>query len=542
MAEISEADWRDIINTLIAEAGGQGEESMRRVAETIINRGAVRGMSFGDIVRQANQYTGYSSPGPAAVQAQQSPQMRAAAQRAWETALQPGDPTNGADHYFNPSVVNPGWQNSMLPRGNYGGHAYYASRPIPPNDLANAVASVLDVRPPTRPVALPRPRPASPMDRANQLFAGTAANASAARQPGLANSLGDYIGRQQSATSLTRPQQIDRVVTAAGAGQDRLLGSVLADYVRPKPAARMTTAQLRADNGQTRSTGITRQTQASIADLFAPRLAASAPKPTTAQIRADNGQTQPAPPPRAATAPRMTTAQLRADNGQTQTTPRRPGNTAAEQLASMFGSPAPTSQIPYAASSVNQNKDQSRLAPSQIGLPVMPRQPAAPTTRNVQQNNPEYQRMQERIRAGELALKGMTPNGQPMSRDAKVRYDQALADLAAQRQRLASIPQQITVQQTVRPPAAPAAPAPAPAPVAVTQPVPQPAAVAPVTQPSARPVPVAPAPGSVSTKPVMPVGWAADFGSTPSRGGSGARSLVGGSRGYSANGLTKSRG
>lgn len=41
----------------------------------------------------------------------------------------------------------------------------------------------------------------------------------------------------------------------------------------------------------------------------------------------------------------------------------------------------------------------------------------------------------------------------------------------------------------------------------------------------------------------MPVGWAADFGNTPSRGGSGPRSLVGGSRGgYSANGLTKSRG
>lgn len=134
---------RDVIDTLIAEAYAEGPEGMRRVAETIINRAAIRGMSPEEVVRQPWQYTGFQSPGPAAVKAQQSAKARAAAEAAWNLALQEGDPTGGADHYFNPSIVSPSWAKSMQPRGDYGGHRFYSSRPIPPGSLPE-VATRLD--------------------------------------------------------------------------------------------------------------------------------------------------------------------------------------------------------------------------------------------------------------------------------------------------------------------------------------------------------------------------------------------------------------
>lgn len=147
---MADADLQDIINTLLAEGVGEGPEGMRRIAETIINRAAVRGMTPAQVVRQPHQYTGYSAPGPAAVKAQQDPKWRSAAQAAWELALQPGDPTNGADHYYAPGTVDqPYWAGSMTDKGEYGGHRFFSSRPIPPGEVANVVASELDVTPPS---------------------------------------------------------------------------------------------------------------------------------------------------------------------------------------------------------------------------------------------------------------------------------------------------------------------------------------------------------------------------------------------------------
>lgn len=147
MADIS----RSIIDTLIAEAGGEGEESMRRVAETILNRAAVRGLTPEQVVAQPYQYTGYSNPGPLARQAQQNEAVRAIAEQAYRTALEPGDPTGGADHYYAPgSISQPSWARSMTPTGSYGGHNYYASRPIPPGEIPNAVGTALSVVPTPR--------------------------------------------------------------------------------------------------------------------------------------------------------------------------------------------------------------------------------------------------------------------------------------------------------------------------------------------------------------------------------------------------------
>jgi len=141
---------KSIIDTLIAEAGGQGEESMRRVAETILNRSAIRGLSPEQVVQQPYQYTGYSNPGPAARQAQQMGSMRSAAEAAWRLAQQPGDPTGGADHYYaHGTISQPSWARGMTPTGEFGGHNYYSSRPIPPGEIPNQVASLTDTVRPT---------------------------------------------------------------------------------------------------------------------------------------------------------------------------------------------------------------------------------------------------------------------------------------------------------------------------------------------------------------------------------------------------------
>lgn len=131
----SEQDIRDVINTLIAEGYGEGEEGMRRIAETVLTRAEQRGISPAEVVRQNAQYTGYSHPGPAAVQAQSNPQAISAAQAAWALAQGPDDPTGGANHYFNPHVVTPSWARSMTPTGTYQNHAFYTDRPVPPRSI-----------------------------------------------------------------------------------------------------------------------------------------------------------------------------------------------------------------------------------------------------------------------------------------------------------------------------------------------------------------------------------------------------------------------
>lgn len=130
-------DLKDIIDTLIAEAIGEGPEGMRLVAETILNRADEKGKSPGQIVRAKKQYTGYSSPGAGAKKAQQTKSARDAAEAAWQLAQGPEDPTQGADHYFNPNIVTPSWAASMTPTLTAGGHAFFRDGP----PIRRAVAS-----------------------------------------------------------------------------------------------------------------------------------------------------------------------------------------------------------------------------------------------------------------------------------------------------------------------------------------------------------------------------------------------------------------
>ena len=129
-----------VIKTIIAEALGEGDLGMQMVAETILNRAQQRGLSPEGVVTQPSQYTGYWSPGSAAVRAFNDPNVVTAAQAAWQMAQGADDPTNGANHYFNPNIVRPDWAQGMTLTAQNGGHAFYTDRPFTQKVTNNGTA------------------------------------------------------------------------------------------------------------------------------------------------------------------------------------------------------------------------------------------------------------------------------------------------------------------------------------------------------------------------------------------------------------------
>lgn len=215
----TERDIQDVINTLIAEGIGEGEEGMRRIAETILNRAEQRGISPAEVVRQRGQYTGYSAPGPGAIRAQRDPASITAAQAAWNLAQGPDDPTGGANHYWNPGIVSPSWAGGMQSLGTYGNHAFASDRPIMAQSrVAPTPASVEDrvtARNTAQPIVTPlqsaldqyvtrernRVTPAPVEDRVtarNTAIARTDALNDAARRASLSANQ-SYVGQDRSA-------------------------------------------------------------------------------------------------------------------------------------------------------------------------------------------------------------------------------------------------------------------------------------------------------------------------------------------------------
>ncbi|MBO3760354.1 PLxRFG domain-containing protein [Ciceribacter sp. L1K22] len=126
--KLDETDRNDLINTIIAEAAGEGEAGMAGVAAVILNRSQRRGKSPGEIVREPNQFSGYAKPGPGALKAMQDPAMRDTAGQILDAVLagQIPDPTGGADH-FKTSAVSPGWADQMTKTTSIGAHEFYDS-------------------------------------------------------------------------------------------------------------------------------------------------------------------------------------------------------------------------------------------------------------------------------------------------------------------------------------------------------------------------------------------------------------------------------
>lgn len=121
-------DWSDVVDTVIAEAVGEGADGMSAVAHVIKNRAASRDLSPGAVVRQPHQFTGYAQPGAGARAAERDPTVRAEAERIVRDAFDgvSDDPTGGADHYH-ADYVSPDWAQRMPQTARIGRHIFYSS-------------------------------------------------------------------------------------------------------------------------------------------------------------------------------------------------------------------------------------------------------------------------------------------------------------------------------------------------------------------------------------------------------------------------------
>lgn len=141
-----------VIDTLIAEAGGEGEEGLIAAAWAIQQRAAANGVSIDKVVRSG--FDGFTNPGSGAVKAQADPALRARVEQIM-SGVESGEipnPVPRADHFLSGDVM-PSWAKGMELVATVGGHRFYASGKVPESAVGNSVGAKLDV-------ARPAPTPA----------------------------------------------------------------------------------------------------------------------------------------------------------------------------------------------------------------------------------------------------------------------------------------------------------------------------------------------------------------------------------------------
>jgi hypothetical protein len=403
-----------VIDTLIAEAGGEGDVGLIAAAWAIQQRAAARGQSIDQVVRSG--FDGFTNPGPGAQKSQQDPALRAKVEQIMR-GVQSGDipnPVPGADHFLSGDVM-PSWAKGMKHVATVGGHRFYASgnvpkasqgRAISANDLP-AVASELSVNRAVQGMPTPRsPNPSNPP----------------LPQPRPARTADVPLPRLD-------PRQPNRMDIAAGEPvvTERRLPPIVPNGVTYA--------------GQERG------------PVTVPRSSQAAP--TAEQVRAATGL-------RVDVQPRQSTPALtrrqeeRADNVQIAPRPSGPSSPPKSQdrLAPTAPAIVPRSGTVQPARQQVEAGTGFRLPPAQVTPPGMPtpvsQRPASPLTEEVEVENPAYARLLERVKQGEIVMQGISASGQGRSRDALVQQQQALKDLEAARQQLAQTQRTIAVQQPVR--------------------------------------------------------------------------------------------
>jgi hypothetical protein len=117
-----------VVDTVIAEAAGEGAKGMQAVAGVIKNRAERRGLDPDAVVKQPKQFTGYEHPGSGAKAAQRDPRIRAEAEQIVDGVMTGALPdiTGGADHYHADSI-RPGWAGGLKKTTKIGSHEFYDS-------------------------------------------------------------------------------------------------------------------------------------------------------------------------------------------------------------------------------------------------------------------------------------------------------------------------------------------------------------------------------------------------------------------------------
>lgn len=167
MAELTQRQKDILIRTALGEARGEGVEGMADVIQVILNR-SQSGRYPSDpaaVALQPKQFSTWNKGegGNNPQQFKPSDPIYKQAAQALDAVVSGSRPdyTGGALFYHTPAV-NPKWSTEVNRHGTIqrNGHIFYPSRPVPPAEIPNVVASRMDVTPQTRDVPLPRPRPA----------------------------------------------------------------------------------------------------------------------------------------------------------------------------------------------------------------------------------------------------------------------------------------------------------------------------------------------------------------------------------------------
>lgn len=117
----------DVIDALIAEALGEGPEGIAAVAHVIQQRALAEGKTPEQIVNEAGQFTGVTSPGRVVAQSMKDPATRAQVEQIWN-GVQSGsipNPYPGANYFHTPQV-SPSWASEYQRLGQVGNHIFYS--------------------------------------------------------------------------------------------------------------------------------------------------------------------------------------------------------------------------------------------------------------------------------------------------------------------------------------------------------------------------------------------------------------------------------
>lgn len=108
------------------EARGEGTIGMQAVSCVIRNRARRYGISIYEVIVRPWQFSAITAKGDPMLHvypAEDDPQWKVAQQIARDRHLP--DIVNGADHYFNPQVVQPRWAEKLKKVASIGRHDFY---------------------------------------------------------------------------------------------------------------------------------------------------------------------------------------------------------------------------------------------------------------------------------------------------------------------------------------------------------------------------------------------------------------------------------
>ena len=246
-----------VIDTLIAEAGGEGEDGLIAAAWAIQQRAAANGVSIDKVVRSG--FDGFTNPGSGAVKAQADPALRRRVEQIM-SGVESGsipNPVPGADHFLSGSVM-PGWAKGMKLVATVGGHRFYASGKVPETAQGNSVGTRLDTQRPAPTPAKPSATMTASRNRQNMTPAAdtaprTVVTPSLTRDGrGVTDPAAIVLGKEMT-TRLAQPANAALARPQSYAGQDRAPSGVgkppatrVVQSVPVKPRAPTITASDRA--------------------------------------------------------------------------------------------------------------------------------------------------------------------------------------------------------------------------------------------------------------------------------------------------------